>query len=251
MELDKLIEQNKILKKINILYKNNLNFSQFGEELIIKNILKKMTNSNIKINNFYLDIGAFDPVLYSNTFRLYGLGWKGICVEPNENKTKNWHELRPLDLVLNQAVVPDNYNDDYVEMISAHSNSAIEMVNTSSIKRKIVNPNTMQFKYKAKCIKFKDLMEYCKNSNLYPFFLNMDIEGLEESISIHSDLAKYRIPLLCIEHTLNEFSDKLSVLEYQNSKLVNYFLANNYYLVSICGISLIFCHKDYADLFHE
>ena len=67
-------------------------------------------------------------------------------------------------------------------MISAHSNSAIEMVNTSSIKRKIVNPNTMQFKYKAKCIKFKDLMEYCKNSNLYPFFLNMDIENNKRGI---------------------------------------------------------------------
>lgn len=245
MKSEKLKKQILHLEKINALYKDKLNFSQFGEQLVINNILSRMFKNNIKFNKFYLDIGAYDPVLFSNTFNLYRLGWRGICVEPNETKMKNWHQIRPADVVLTKAVVPDNYSDENIEMMSANSNSAIEMVNSSLIKRKVFSRNTMKFRYLAKCIKFKDLMDQCKNLNLEPSFLNMDIEGLEESISIHSDLAKYRIPLLCIEHVISEFSDKLSLFEYQYSKLVNYFLENKYYLVNVCGLSLIFCHKDF------
>lgn len=226
-------------------YSRFLDFSQFGEERVILNLFRKIQKNNIKFNSFYMDIGAYNPILFSNTFALYRHGWKGLVVDPNESKMQNWHNIRPNDIVVTKAVMPDNYDGEYVEMISDSPLSAIEAVSSPLNKRKKLNFENMQKSYRSKCIKFKDLMDHSYNLNLYPSFLNMDIEGLEESIAIHSDIAKYKIPILCIEHAISEFSDKFSLLEYKHSTLVKYFEQNNYYLVSICALSLIFCHKDF------
>ena len=36
-----------------------------------------------KKEGFYVDVGAFHPKLYSNTYYFYKRGWRGINIEPN------------------------------------------------------------------------------------------------------------------------------------------------------------------------
>ena len=57
-------------------------FSQFGEDLIINKILKKIPNGN------YLDLGSFHPIHFSNTFLLYLRGWRGVNIDGNEDMIK-------------------------------------------------------------------------------------------------------------------------------------------------------------------
>ena len=97
--------------------------------------------------------------------------------------------------------------------------------------------------YNAKTIRFCDLLDESKKLELFPTVLNLDIEGLEEHIVLDSGMSQSSIPLLCIEHFLNEFTTDYSALAYGESKLVQH-LQKSYYLVSICGISLIFARKD-------
>ena len=90
-------------------------FSQLGEEKIIFNIIQRIT-TNKKINQFYIDIGAFNPILFSNTYKLYQKNWSGVIVEANKNKTKEWHKVRPRDLVINSAIVTEDYNKDRIKI---------------------------------------------------------------------------------------------------------------------------------------
>ena len=53
-------------------------YSQAGQD---KWVVEK---TNSKNNGYFLDIGAYDGINYSNTlyFEKY-LGWNGICIEPD------------------------------------------------------------------------------------------------------------------------------------------------------------------------
>ena len=64
----------KDLRKGNIL----LSYSQQAEDLSIQRYFGEE-----KMNGFFVDVGAFDPIKYSNTYLFYKKGWRGINIEPN------------------------------------------------------------------------------------------------------------------------------------------------------------------------
>ena len=53
---------------------------------------------------FYVDVGASHPVDDSNTYALYGKGWRGIAIEPQPIFNALWQALRPEDGLINAAV---------------------------------------------------------------------------------------------------------------------------------------------------
>ena len=52
-------------------------YGQFGEDAVVQSLLK-----NIK-SGTYIDVGAYHPTLYSNTYALYKKGWSGVMIDPN------------------------------------------------------------------------------------------------------------------------------------------------------------------------
>jgi len=80
--------------------KINKNFySQFGEDKILKEILK--TNVN---KGFYVDVGCYHPKKHSNTYLLYKKGWKGINIDIEKNKIEVFKMSRPDDINILAAV---------------------------------------------------------------------------------------------------------------------------------------------------
>ena len=116
MKFMKQLMRSPIRRKIYKEYEE-LNYSQLGEQQVILNVLSRMPGYKNILPHTYLDIGGFDPIQGSNTYRLYQLGWRGLIVEPNPQKTKNWDKVRPNDKVITAAVVPDSWNEQYVPMM--------------------------------------------------------------------------------------------------------------------------------------
>ena len=58
-----------ILSLFKLKKKYYIDFSQFGEEKVLLNILQRISSKK-KLNNTYIDIGGFDPVKFSNTYKL-------------------------------------------------------------------------------------------------------------------------------------------------------------------------------------
>ena len=78
----------------------SISYSQLGEDLSIVRILKQ---KGIR-KGYYIDIGAFHPVRYSNTYRLYLTGYSGIVVDPNTTFTDLWAKYRPRDKFVKCAI---------------------------------------------------------------------------------------------------------------------------------------------------
>src|SRR5262245_15943736 len=71
-------------------------FAQQGEDLIVESICGHLA---IPIRT-YLDIGAFDPTIASNTYFFYRKGCRGVLVEPNPALCRTLKRHRPRDTVL-------------------------------------------------------------------------------------------------------------------------------------------------------
>jgi len=52
---------------------------------------------------FYVDVGAFKPVSFSNTYGLYRRGWRGITIEPSPGSAPMFRAVRPRDVFVNTA----------------------------------------------------------------------------------------------------------------------------------------------------
>ena len=76
-------------------------YAQFGEDVVISAVLR-----GTKVGT-YVDVGAFDPVLYSNTYHFYKKGWRGVVIDPNPALGARFSLVRPRDVFV-QTGVADN-----------------------------------------------------------------------------------------------------------------------------------------------
>ena len=72
-------------------------YGQFGEDAILQTLLKAQ-------NGFFVDVGAFDPILYSNTYALYRRGWSGIVIDPNTALRPLYRIFRRRDTFVGAAI---------------------------------------------------------------------------------------------------------------------------------------------------
>jgi len=85
-------------------------YAQSGEDIISWLEIKNSRTQEIKKSRqteskgFYVDIGAYHPKLFSNTYLFYKKGWRGICVDPNPRMEELYRKARPRDVFVNVGV---------------------------------------------------------------------------------------------------------------------------------------------------
>lgn len=71
-------------------------YSQFGED----RELEKFWHLAEPGKDIFVDVGAWHPVQFSNTFRLYKRGMRGVVVEPSTTFIEEFKWLRPEDTLI-------------------------------------------------------------------------------------------------------------------------------------------------------
>lgn len=69
-------------------------YAQEGEDLILERIFGEQETG------FYVDVGAHHPKRFSNTYRFYKRGWRGINIEPNPEMLSLFQRQRRRDINL-------------------------------------------------------------------------------------------------------------------------------------------------------
>lgn len=72
----------------------NLSFSIEGEDMLLDRMF------NHKTSGFFVDVGALHPSRFSNTYRFYKLGWRGINIDALPGSMALFKKERPLDINL-------------------------------------------------------------------------------------------------------------------------------------------------------
>jgi hypothetical protein len=70
----------------------NESWSQEGEDLIIHRFFER------KNDGFYIDIGAHHPFRFSNTYKLFKKGWRGLNIDADDSAIDLFNQFRPNDI---------------------------------------------------------------------------------------------------------------------------------------------------------
>ena len=159
------------MKLFNFLRKKDNKFSQSGQDQFAYNISGS--------NGTYLEIGAHDPVINSNTFNLeVKCNWNGISVEYDKSFQMSWGDNKQRK---NNVIWDDAFNINYSSLIKQRElpnrlnylSCDIEPAeNTFNILKKVIsselNFDFISFEHDKYSIgnKYEDLsIEYLKNYN--------------------------------------------------------------------------------------
>lgn len=208
---------------------NNITFSQTGEDVILRNYFKG------KENGFYVDIGAFHPVIVSNTNFFYTYkNWRGLNVDACPGSMELFKKLRPRDINLEIAV---SENDDFQTYYFIDKTSTMNTFSKNFlIENNLLNKVTKEIKIKTQTL--ENLLENNLPKSTQIDFLTLDAEGYDLNILKSNNWNKYRPEIIIVE------TDLKKIEKVYDSNIVKYVISNGYEIISIIqqeeGIKNIF-----------
>lgn len=171
-----------------------ISYSQQAEDLHIERFFKD------KSNGFYVDIGAFDPIIYSNTYKFYLKGWRGINIEANPDQIQKIKDYRPGDIVLNIAISDVNEELSYYRFDKPALNSFnIQHVDAWANREGFNQVDILKVKTRL----LSDVLDEYLPAGTKIDFMSVDVEGWDLKVLCSNNWDKYRPVLLLVEFELN------------------------------------------------
>ncbi len=195
-------------------------YAQHGEDKLVELLLPEGVNS-------FIDIGANDGVLFSNTYKFAKSGARGLCVEPSKNSYKKLrlNHLFHRNIICINTAISDTNGKIYLCELGYEST-------LSSVSTKKTNNS-----YAVDCLTFNNILE--NNPNFIEVdLLTIDAEGHEKEILQGLTKINFKAKVIIIESDKNQPDAllKFSALRKYNA------LYNN-------GINTILTHE--SEFFNE
>ena len=238
MSLKKIFLKNKISYKIYLYYNLYIRhkgffkrerYSQWGEDYFITQYFKENNKGT------YLDIGCFNPFMYSNTCLLYNKGWNGINIDINPTSIDLFNIARPDDLNICTTI------NDEKKIFEVYMDHPFSPVNTLEKKFYENLGKSSSTNKKSLMIKSKSIEEIIKSSGLKKDidFINIDVEGSDYKILTQINIQKLKPKLISIEthNTDGSKSDKFHNIKEYLSKY-------NFRIFKRVGPTTLFDHQN-------
>ena len=144
----------------------------------------------------YVDVGAYHPMLYSNTYAFYRRGWSGLVIDPNTALRPLYKILRPRDTFIPCGVSAAKEERTYYEFADGAYNTFDE--NTALT----VQKSKRSVLLTTRLVPLKPLAQILKEQGITKIdLLNVDAEGLDMTI-LHSHNWSIRPKVILVEdHT--------------------------------------------------
>ena len=194
-----------------IFYKRK-NYSQFDEDIFLTEFFKK------KKKGKFVDLGAFHPIRYNNTYLLYRKGWNGTNIDLNQTSIDMFNIVRSRDN--NKCALISNERNKKETVYFEHNFSAGNSINLINDPQKILTKEKIMTSST-----FNDLVQHKFD------FLNIDLEGHDYIVLKTIDLKYYQPDLICVE-ILENSKDKKKIFKFMED--------NKFKLIKVCKVSYFF-----------
>jgi len=178
------------LERVRLLFSQIVrrSYSQYGEDLVIDDL------SGHKKRGFYVDVGAGDPIWFSNSKRFYRRGWDGINIEPDQRIFSRLAGDRPRDINVNLAVGSSNSTTSMYRFAATHLSTLSREKADSCRDRGFRPTETVRVEVRT----LSDILEqHCGERAID--FMSVDTEGLELEALKGNDWCRFRPKVLCVE----------------------------------------------------
>lgn len=207
-------------------------FSQTGEDRVLSAIFAK------KKNGFYVDVGAYHPKLYSNTYLLYLQGWNGINIDPMPNSMKLFNEIRPRDINLEIAIGRENKKLKYYMFNEPALNGFSKDISKS---RHTKGPYKIIKEINIRAYSLSEILKKYLAKDRSIDLLNIDTEGFDLNVLQSNDWEKFVPKVIVVEDLA------LTLEDINKSQIYRYLHEKQYIFYAKTNISSLFIHKDFIN----
>lgn len=201
-----------------------MTYSQFGEDLVLDEIFSG------KSQGYYVDIGCYHPKQFSNTYKLFKRGWKGINIDANPYSIILFNRLRKRDTNLNLAIARDEKEIEYFSW-GLNSENTISPAQAKGVEKDKGKP------WKVSRLKTKTLKQVLDDNlpdNTNIDLLSIDVEGVDLEIIQSNDWQKYSPKVLLVESFLKDID------AVKSSELYLYLTKQGYLLTHWLNPTMVF-----------
>lgn len=176
-------------------------FSFEGEDILLSCIFKQKPRG---YKGFYIDVGAYHPMRFSNTYYFYKKGWRGINIDAMPGSMKLFNKLRPEDINLEVGISNKTEKLNYFMFNEPALNGFSEALN----QKRFSNDDSYQnSKNVYKVIAEKEIQTYPLAEILDKYlplnknidFMSIDVEGLDYEVLTSNNWEKYKPEFILIE----------------------------------------------------
>lgn len=209
--------------------------SQNRQEEYVLNKFFKNTDGTFKTNGFFIELGAYDGKLYSNTYPLEKeLNWNGICIEPIPTVFKELQKNRSC-ICINGCVSNEAGMALFREVGDGREvlSGLAEKFSQQDINLIENYYHASSTYYEVPCFTFSSILKKYGVEKID--FLSLDTEGNE--LGILQSLSKEELALfyvICVEDNLRG-----------NQELIKFMEDNNFAFVTRIEQDVIFENKKY------
>jgi len=204
-------------------YRND-SYSQNGEDVYLGHVFKG------KKTGFYIDVGAFHPCQFSNTYLLYRRGWRGINIDANHAAIALFKTVRSRDINLCAAI---SETPASVTFYTWGHNSG-NTISPETAQAMTVENGPPQTTLTLHTQRLDALLDRYLETGVKIDVLNVDVEGVDLSVLKSNDWSRYRPEIVIVE------SFQFSLEKVVNDSIYQYLVDLGYALMAWFPPSLMF-----------
>lgn len=180
-----------------------------------------------KQSGFYVDVGAYHPVTFSNTQFFYLYGWRGINIEARPGSQKLFDRLRPRDINVEIGIgrEPGELTYYFIAEDSPMNSFSRDFLDHIEMSDQVA---------RAVPIKVSPLAEVLDRylpEHQQIDFMNVDVEGHDLDVLLSNDWQRFRPRFVVVEDVKSDPA---------NSEIVKTMRANDY---EVCAQNVIILDK--------
>jgi len=145
---------------------------------------------------FYVDVGAYHPKRFSNTYFFYKKGWSGINIDAMPNSMKIFNEIRPRDINVEKPISLKKEILTYYAFNEPALNGFSKKISEA---RDDLNNYKIEFTKDIETSTLDNILNEKLPRNQTIDFLSVDVEGLDFDVIQSMNIQKYKPRVILVE----------------------------------------------------
>lgn len=176
----------------------NTSYAQEGEDLILAQLIEQTDPRP----GFYVDIGAHHPTRFSNTWKFYQLGWRGMNIDPTPGCMAEFDLLRPEDTNLEIGVSEREAERSFY----CYNEPALNGIDNDRREELAESPYKLEKIIEVRTKPLSDILVAHGVVLRSPNFLSIDVEGLEMEVLQSNNWEKYLFRWIMVEQRVGDLT---------------------------------------------
>lgn len=176
-------------------------FSQLGEDAYLQRYYAhkawERTGDMRQLQvGFYVDVGAYAPKLFSNTYWFYKHGWRGITIDPTPGTAAEFDRWRPRDKNLELAISDTQGTLTFYRFRHAGLVNTLSKVHADEWAQRVRHAPEETV---VRTVRLEQVLEEHLPAGQQIDFLSVDAEGHDYQVLKSNDWKRFRPELVVVE----------------------------------------------------